>query len=104
MDLLEVDLEVVGALEDLSALRARVGHEAALVLVADVAEEGALEVEAAVAALAAELVAVGRLHHREHVVRVGQALQPAPRGGGCRRRGLVPLGGQRGGFGNSARR
>ena len=70
----EVHLEVIRALKDLSALRAGVRHEAVLVLVAHVAQEGALEVEAAVAGLAAELVAVCRLHHGENVVGIGQPL------------------------------
>jgi hypothetical protein len=45
VDLLHVDLQVVGPLEDLTALSAGVGHEAALVLVAYVAEESAFLVD-----------------------------------------------------------
>ena len=45
VNLLHVDLQVVGPLEDLTALTAGVGHEAALVLVADVAEQSAFLVE-----------------------------------------------------------
>jgi len=45
VDLLHVDLQVIGPLEDLPALTAGVGHEAALVLVTDVAEESAFLVE-----------------------------------------------------------
>ncbi len=41
VDLFHVDLQVVGPLEDLPALPAGVRHEAALVLVADVAEQSA---------------------------------------------------------------
>ena len=38
VNLLHVDLQVIGPLEDLTALPAGVRHEAALMLVADVAE------------------------------------------------------------------
>jgi len=60
VDLFQVDLEVVGALEHLAARAAGVGHEPALVLVAHVTEEGALEVEAPAAREAPELEALRR--------------------------------------------
>ncbi len=77
MDLLQVNLEVVGALKHLSALWARVGDEAALVLVPHVTEKRALEVEAAVARFTAKFVSISRLHHREHVVCICEPLQTA---------------------------
>lgn len=78
MYLLEVDLEMIGPLEHLPALGARMRDEAALVLVPDVSEEGALEVEAPVTRLAAELLPLGGLVQGEDVVSVGDAFEPAP--------------------------
>jgi hypothetical protein len=81
MDLLEVHLEVVRPLEDLPALRAGVGHEPALVLVSHVSEQRALEVEAAVAGLAAKfLYAFVRLVEGKDVVRVRDPLEALPAG------------------------
>jgi len=101
VDLLHVHLEVVSPLEHLPALPAGVGDEPALVLVTDVPQEGALQVEAPAARGAPVLDTVRGLAHGVDGVLLG-AVQPpqADRllgrlgGGGCCGGCLVSGGGR----------
>jgi len=61
VDLLHVDLQVVRSLEHLTAVTAGVRHESTLMLVANVTEQGALQVEAAAAGCATVLHSLRRL-------------------------------------------
>jgi hypothetical protein len=63
-----VDFEVVSAFEHLSTLATGVWHKTSLVLVSDMSEESALQVEASVARKAPIFDALGRLAHGIHGV------------------------------------
>lgn len=63
VDLLHVNLQVVGPLEHLAALAAGVWHKSALVLVPHMPKQRALKIEATAACGAAELDPLGRLAH-----------------------------------------
>ena len=61
MDLLHVHLQVVRSLEHLTAVAAGVRHESTLMLVANVTEQGALQVEASATGRATVLHSFWRL-------------------------------------------
>ena len=77
VNLLHVHLQVVRAFEHLAARLAGVGNEAALVLVAHVAQQRALQVEDAGAERALKLGPLRGLTHGVHSVGVGDAFEAA---------------------------
>ena len=77
MDLFHVDFQMVRSLEDLTARFTGMGHKSALVLVPDMAQQGALQVEYTRAHCALELGSLGSLTHGVDGVSVSEALQAA---------------------------
>lgn len=74
VDFFHVHFQMVSSFEHLAASFAGVRHKSALVLVAHVAQQRALEVKNAGTHRALELGTLGRLAHGVHRVSVGQPL------------------------------